>query len=127
MTECIYGLLKRRFPIIKYICTHLRNAVKITQACVVLHNIALDLIDHAPDQDHPNYQEVEVPEHHDDDEVPADQIHIVNQLNSRQRREMGMQARDHWRRSMDCRPYQVELTKMANHRVESEVHRRARR
>ena len=129
MTENIYGMLKRRFPITKYIRSHLLNSIRIVQACVVLHNIAQDYRDEVPQNNHPNYHEEveEEDDHQDYDEIPAGQVHLVNQLNPRQRREQGMAARDNWRLSMDNTPTRKELVKMANHRVQAEIRRRARR
>jgi len=92
MTENIYGMLKRRFPITKYIRSHLLNSIRIVQACVVLHNIALDYRDEVPQNNHPNYHE----------EVEEED-------------------------SMDNTPTRKELVKMANHRVQAEIRRRARR
>lgn len=122
-------MLKRRFPITKFIRSHLLNSIRIVQACVVLHNIALDYRDEVPQNNHPNYrEEVEEEDDHEDyDEIPAGQVHLVNQLNPRQRREQGMAARDNWRLSMDNTPTRKELVKMANHRVQAEIRRRARR
>lgn len=127
MTENIYGMLKRRFPITKFIRSHLLNSIRIVQACVVLHNIALNYQDEVPQNNHPNYrEEVEEEDNHEDyDEIPAGQVHLVNQLNPRQRREQGMTARDNWRLSMDNTPTRKELVKMANHRVQAEIRRRA--
>ena len=39
-TECIYGMLKRRFPIIKGMRTHLDHSMAISLAVCILHNIA---------------------------------------------------------------------------------------
>ena len=41
MTENIYEILKRRFPISKYIRCYVPNAVRIVQACAVLNNMAI--------------------------------------------------------------------------------------
>lgn len=44
--ECCFGQLKRRFPILKYVCRiKLCNIPKIIVACCVLHNIAKHLND----------------------------------------------------------------------------------
>ena len=129
MTENIYGMLKRRFPITKFIRAHLLNAIRIVQACVVLHNVALNYRDKVPTTNHPNYQDEfeEEDDDQDQDEIPAGQVHLVDQLNSRERREQGMAARDNWRLSMDNTPTRKELIKIANHRVQAEIRRRARR
>ena len=49
MTENIYGMMKRRFPIVKYIRTKLSNAIRITTAAAILHNMALDCNDELTD------------------------------------------------------------------------------
>ena len=129
MTEDIYGMLKRWFPITKFIRSHLLNSIRIVQACIVLHNIALDYRDEVPTINHPNYRE-EVEEEDDQrnyDEIPPRQVHLVNNLNPRQRREQGMATRDNWRLSMDNTPTRKEVVKMANHLVQAEVCRCARR
>ena len=58
MTENIYRMMKRRFPIVKYIQTKLRNANLITTAAAILHNMALDYKDEVPDDDHPDCKEL---------------------------------------------------------------------
>ena len=124
MTECIYGILKRRFPIIKHIRNELPNAILIVQACTVLHNIALDWKDDVPNDHHSNYDDDD--DDNDDLDVPQDQLHIFNMLSVRERREQGMNARDNWRISMDNNPTRKELEKMTRHRVEAEARQRAR-
>ena len=128
MTECIYGMLKQRFPIVKFIRAKLSNAIKIFQACAVLHNMAVEFRDEVPQAPHPNYrEEVVADQPNDDNDVPQNQHHIVNMLNPRERREQGMNARDNWRRAMDPTPTQSEVRKIANHRVEAEIRRMTRR
>ena len=99
--------------------------------CRHVHNIALDWKDDVPNDHHPNYQGREDDDDDDDDDddldVPHDQLHIINMLSVRERREQGMNARDNWRMSMDSNPTRKELEKMARHRVEAEARRRARR
>lgn len=129
MTECIYGMLKRRFPILKYIRVKLGNAVKIAQACAVLHNMALDWADPVPARNHPVQRVVVVPEHpppDDIEDVPADQLVVLNALNPRQRRMQGVLARDNWRSAMTQVPTEAEIGRMANHRVEAQIRRNAR-
>ena len=41
-SECVYSMFKRRFPIVKQMRLELQNAIKVTTAAAVLHNIALD-------------------------------------------------------------------------------------
>ena len=45
MMENIYGMLKRRFPIAKFLPVNLNNAIKIIVACAVLYNMALGFND----------------------------------------------------------------------------------
>ena len=40
-SECIYGMLKRRWPIIKGMRTTLNNAMQISLAVCILHNISV--------------------------------------------------------------------------------------
>ena len=64
MTECIYGMLKRRFPILVWMRNKLQNAIKIIMCCVILHNIAIEWNEPLPeDEDGPEDigGEVEVP------------------------------------------------------------------
>ena len=56
MTEHIYGIWKRRFPIAKNLRNHLPNAIKIINATAVLHKISIlweeigfDKLDGQPD------------------------------------------------------------------------------
>ena len=41
MTEHIYGIRKRRFPIAENLQNHLPNAIKIINATAILHNISV--------------------------------------------------------------------------------------
>ena len=126
MTENIYGILKRRFPICKYIRCELPNAVRIVQACAVLHNIAIDWHDAEPAHPHPNYQdpgadrELDQPGY-----AQVDELFIQNVLNPRDRRQQGMIARENWRLSMDNNPSRDERGMMATHRVNAEMRRRS--
>ena len=83
MTENIYGMMKRRFPIVKYIRTKLRNAIRITTAAAILHNMELDCNDEVPDDDHPDCKRLK----DIDDEV--DELNrpiILNHLNPGERK-----------------------------------------
>ena len=42
MTENIYGIWKRRFPLIKHIRLHVKNSVCVKTASVILHNMAME-------------------------------------------------------------------------------------
>jgi len=48
-----------------------------------------------PNDHHPNYQGCD--DDDDDLDVPQDQLHIINMLSVRERREQGMNARDNRR------------------------------
>ena len=124
MTENIYGMMKRRFPIVKYIRTKLRNAIRITTAAAILHNMALDCNDEVPDDDHPDCKRLK----DIDDEV--DELNrpiILNHLNPAERKTRAYQMRDNWRLGMDPIPTRKERGMMANHRVQAEIRRYARR
>ena len=60
-TECIFGMLKRRFPIIKAMRTHLDHSMAISLCVCILHNIAItwDMPDPPPGED-PEEPEEEV-------------------------------------------------------------------
>ena len=98
MTENIYGILKRRFPICKYIRCELPNAVRVVQACAFLHNIAIDWRDAEPVHPHPNYQDPGAEQGLDQPgNVQVDELFIQIVLNPRDRRHQGMNARENWR------------------------------
>ncbi|CAH2012327.1 unnamed protein product [Acanthoscelides obtectus] len=67
--ECCFGQLKRRFPILQYVCrVKLENVPKIIIACIVLHNVAkilgdadFDLVEQDPDEDEGNHENGELP------------------------------------------------------------------
>ena len=83
-TECIYGMLKIWFPILKGIGTTVKNTIKITIAWGVLHNISLEMND-------------------DVNELPAvqeDEIIIQNNLPPAEAREAGCQVREYIKDSM---------------------------
>jgi len=124
-TEDIFGMLKRRFPYLKYLRVDLANAINIIATSAVLHNIALDWADPLPLDDHPNLPNLPVleqPPH-----VDADQVVIVNDLNAEERRLRASVARDNYRSLMDPNATERELRKMAIHRAEAEARRLARR
>ena len=41
MTENIYGIWKRRFPILNCLRLHLQNAIAVVEATAILHNISI--------------------------------------------------------------------------------------
>jgi hypothetical protein len=95
MTEDIYGMLKRRFPVIKCLRVGLDNAINIIMAAAILHNISLDWADEMPADDHPNLMnmpEVPQPPH-----VPLNEVHVVNDLNPAERRNRAVVIRDNYR------------------------------
>ena len=51
-SEDIYGMLKRRFPIVKHIRLSLENSWKVVNAAAVLHNVCIAWDDEEPDE-HP--------------------------------------------------------------------------
>ena len=116
MTENIYGMLKRRFPITKFLHVNLNNAYKIIVACVMLHNMALGFNDEVPEYDHPDY--VNRPE--------LDNIVVVNDLPLGQMRGFGRLARDNWMATMWTRLTAREQMAVAIHRLEVEFKRRQR-
>ena len=116
--------MKRRFPIVKYIRTKLRNAIRITTAAAILHNMALDCNDEVPDDDHPDcrrFKDI-------DDEVhELNRPIVLNNLNPAERKTRAYQIRYNWRLGMDPIPTRKERGMMANHRVQAEIRRYARR
>jgi hypothetical protein len=95
MTEDIYGMLKRRFPLVKSLRVSLNNAINIVVAAVVLHNISLEWADDMPLDDHPNLlniQEPPQPRH-----LPYNEVNIVNDLNPAERRNRAAAVRDNYR------------------------------
>ena len=102
MTEHIYGIWKRRFPIAENLRNHLPNAIKIINATAILHNISIlweeigiDQLDGQPDP-------ADVPA------LPAEpDMHVdfdPNDLNPLQMRQLGQATRDNMRLSMDPNP-----------------------
>ncbi|CAH1999705.1 unnamed protein product [Acanthoscelides obtectus] len=64
IVERCFGHLKRRFPILQYVCrVKLENVQKIIFACIVLHNVAkslggpdFELVEQDPDEDEGNHE-----------------------------------------------------------------------
>ena len=48
-TENIYGIWKRRFPLIKHIRLHVKDAVRVITATAILHNMAMTWNDSLPE------------------------------------------------------------------------------
>ena len=61
MTENIYGMWKKRFPLIKHIRLHVNNAVRVITASAVLHNMAIEWNDTLPELQMELPQPVPVP------------------------------------------------------------------
>ncbi|CAH1989921.1 unnamed protein product [Acanthoscelides obtectus] len=67
--ERCFGQVKRRFPILQYVCrVKLENVSKIIIACIVLHNVAkslgdpdFELVEQDPDEDEGNHENDELP------------------------------------------------------------------
>jgi len=124
-TEDIYGMLKKRFPYVKYLRVDLPNAIKIIATAAILHNIALDWADPMPVDNHPNFRNLPVPDQ--PPHVDANEVVIVNDLNAEERRIRASVSRDNYRSLMDPNPTDRERRKMAIHRAEAEARRLARR
>ena len=101
MTECIYGIWKRRFPIIKSLRVHLPNAYKVITATAILHNLSVmwgEILGPDPHPDLPaelaeNYYEPQ-------ENIIVDYAELPPQV----RRRLGQEARDNMREAMDPRP-----------------------
>ena len=69
-SECIYGMLKRRWPILKCMRVHLPFAMDLILCCCILHNIAVkwnieEVGDEDPDDDMEEGEEGEEEEEQD--------------------------------------------------------------
>ena len=91
MTENIYGMWKKRFPLIKHIRLHVNNAVRVITASAVLHNMAVEWKDTLPELQMESPQPVPVPAR-----VPP---HVVVQppADHPQVRRASAMNRDHYR------------------------------
>ena len=69
-TECIFGMWKKRFPIIKNMRFHFENALEITMATATLHN--LSVMWNEPEAF--NDDDDDVPDEEEDDEEPEEPI-----------------------------------------------------
>ena len=127
-TENIYGMLKRRFPMVKYIRTSLTNSIGLIQVAAVLHNISIDRNDPVPTRPHPNYRDLNHdPNYHEYIwEATGESLVIINELNPAERRAQGMLARENWRNQMDPTPTDRERRRMRAH-LEGALNRRDRR
>lgn len=124
MTEDIYGMLKRRFPILKYLRVDLHNAINIIVSCAILHNISIEWADTMPLDDHPNLLNIREPPQ--PPHIPLHEVNIVNDLNPAERRNRAAVCRDNYRAMMDPVASERELHRMAIHRAEAEARRQAR-
>ena len=123
MTETIYGIYKRRTPIVKFVRLNLKNTVKVATACAILHNIALDWNDEVPVDPHPGLLPDPIPR-------PAqevDRLQVQVNLNPHQRRRAAVTGRDHYRALMDPTLTAREQYKVDRRRAEVELRRQARR
>ena len=121
MTEDIYEIVKRRFPLTKHMRVDFDNAINIIVTPATLHNIALDWADPMPQDDHPNLDKVPEAAHPPQQDY-ADVV-LLNGLNPFHRRNIAAVARNHYRAMMDPVPTEREMRKMAVHRAEAEVRR----
>ena len=110
MTENIYGLWKRRFPILNCVRLHLQNAIAVIEATAILHSISIlwgDLV--------PREMMDEAPPGHDD--APEDDVVVDNRVPDDVRRQQGFAARDAlMRRSLQTPHSASERQKMQHNR-----------
>ena len=97
MTEDIYGIVTRRFPLTKHMRVDFDNAI----------NIALDWADPMPQDDHPNLNKVPEAAHPPQQDY-ADVV-LLNGLNPFHRRNIAAVARNHYRAMMDPVPTEREM------------------
>ena len=57
MSENIYGMLKRRFPIIRQLRFHLEKSQQVILSAAILHNICIEWGDHLPPAEEPDGQD----------------------------------------------------------------------
>ena len=120
-TENIYGMLKRRFPLVKYIRVQLNNAVRITTAAAVLHNMAVEWNEVQPEI-HENPQE------HPVIAVPAQQMAVrPAEQNQNVRRDFVIQRDVYRLNRMDQNISEAENFMILNHRAAVAERRDARR
>ena len=120
-TENIYGMLKRRFPLVKYIRVQLNNAVRITTAAAVLHNMAVEWNEVQP-VIHENPQE------HPVIAAPAQQMAVrPAEQNQNVRRDFVIQRDVYRLNRMDQNISEAENFMILNHRAAVAERRDARR
>jgi len=71
MTENIYGMLKKRFPVLSNMRDHYPNAKKTAKCTFILHNMAIKLNDPLPEDDEP-LDVLDAPFRDDDDDDDDD-------------------------------------------------------
>ena len=97
MTENIYGIWKRRFPIIRCLHVTLENAQKIILATAILHNLSVLWQEILPDN-HPDL--IDGPDGGYDD-IAEDDIMVQVALTPRETRRVGFQTRENMRQLMN--------------------------
>ena len=96
MTENIYGIWKRRFPIIRCLRVHLPNAYKVIVGTAVLHNFSVQWREIMPD----NHPDLSLPPAIPD--VPHQDVLIdARDLTREQQKRIGEQTRENMRRMMN--------------------------
>ena len=99
MTECIYGIWKRRFPILKSLRVNLPNAYKIITGTAILHNLSVLWNEILDADDHPDVPEELIREEPQQENVIVDYDDLPPQV----RRQLGQDARERMRNAMDHR------------------------
>jgi hypothetical protein len=113
MTENIYGIWKKRFPIITHLRTHLPQSMKIIVATAILHNLSVlwGEINVQDLPDHPDLDAVALaPVPHEDVTVEYDE------LTPDDRRNLGQLTRDQMRDNMEPNPTPRERRRLAGRR-----------
>ena len=106
MTECIYGIWKRRFPILKQLRVNLSHAITIVEATGILHNISLDWNDIIPRDLYPDAPDAMAQRIDEND-------FVVNNLRQEIRYQQGVQARQNLlTRTLQFAPTPAELRKL---------------
>ena len=97
MTENLYGIWKRHFPILRCLRVDLNNPYRIIMACAVLHNLSVLWGEIMPEDDHPGVRFIPaIPP------VPHQPLVIdQGELTREQVRRMGQETRERMRGIMN--------------------------
>lgn len=96
MSENIFGIWKRRFPVLKNMRNHLPLAKKVIVACAILHNMSIMWRDELPADDHQEQPEEQgAPDHEVVIVEDRAEAHVV--------RQRGQIVRDQLRATLDRR------------------------